>query len=115
MSDRFVYFYFMRSDPEQVRATVPENVSDWHGLALADYLGGPFEDRTGGLITFRADAAQQAVTDDPFVRKGLIETYWLKRWNPSDTSLRPNRDDATASALRTSARAAKGVCPDPLQ
>jgi hypothetical protein len=65
MSDRFVYFYFMRSDPEQVRATVPENVSDWHGLALADYLGGPFEDRTGGLITFRADAAQQAVTDSP--------------------------------------------------
>jgi hypothetical protein len=46
----------MRSDPEQVRATVPENVSDWHGLALADYLSGPFEDRTGGLITFRAAA-----------------------------------------------------------
>jgi hypothetical protein len=71
MSDRFVYFYFMRSDPEQVRATVPENVSDWHGLALADYLGGPFEDRTGGLITFRADAAQQAVTDSPN-RRGAV-------------------------------------------
>lgn len=63
-------FYFMRSDPEQVRATVPENVSDWHGLALADYLTGPFEDRTGGLITFRADAAQQAVTTIRSFAKG---------------------------------------------
>ena len=54
MSPRFAYFYFMSGDPDRVRATVPRHVAHWSGLGLNDYLGGPFEDRTGGLITFSA-------------------------------------------------------------
>ncbi|MGZ4589915.1 MAG: YciI family protein [Actinomycetes bacterium] len=85
MRARYVYFYFMGADAERVRATAPEHAAHWHDLGLDDYLGGPFEDRTGGLITFRAEGAAQAesaVATDPFVRDGLVETYWVKQWSP---------------------------------
>lgn len=75
----------MGTDDEGVRAAVPEHIAHWRGLELEDYTGGPFEDRTGGLITFRSDGgrqAQQAVATDPFVTLGLLERYWLKSWNP---------------------------------
>jgi uncharacterized protein YciI len=52
---------------------------------LAGYLGGPFADRTGGLITFQADddqQAQHAVNTDPFMQDGLLKAYWLKQWTP---------------------------------
>ena len=52
---------------------------------VPDYLGGPFEDRTGGLITFEAqdtERARRAVDADPFIRDGLLEAHWLKQWTP---------------------------------
>jgi uncharacterized protein YciI len=82
---RFAYFYFMSGDPDRVHATVPRHVAHWKGLGLTDYLGGPFEDRTGGLITFRANdlaEAQRAVETDPFVTDGLVSSYLLKKWIP---------------------------------
>lgn len=48
-------------------------------------LGGPFTDRSGGLITFEADTpgrAEQLVTDDPFLREGIVSSWWLKQWLP---------------------------------
>ena len=55
MSPRFAYIYFMRDDPDRVRAAVPKHVSHWRGVELSGYVGGPFADHTGGLITFDAD------------------------------------------------------------
>jgi uncharacterized protein YciI len=52
---------------------------------MNDYLGGPFEDRTGGLITFSTrdfTEAQRAVETDPFVLEGLVGSHWLKHWTP---------------------------------
>lgn len=80
---RFLYFYIMRNAPDAILRTVPAHVEHWHGLKLPDYLGGPFMDRTGGLITFAAPSlatAQQAIGGDPFVREGLIEQSWVKEW-----------------------------------
>ena len=71
--------------PRRVHAAVPQHVAHWKGLGLTDYLGGPFEDRTGGLITFRANdlaEAQRAVETDPFVTDGLVSSYLLKKWIP---------------------------------
>ena len=85
MSPRFAYFYLMRDDPEHVRAEVPRHVAHWRGLELAGYLGGPFDDRSGGLILFETDdigRAQQAVMTDPFVQERLLDEYWLKQWAP---------------------------------
>ncbi len=81
----FAYFYFMTADPDHVRIVAPRHASYWRELRLAHYRGGPFEDRTGGLITFDADdaaEAQQAVRGDPFVIEGLVEAHWLKKWTP---------------------------------
>jgi len=52
-------------------------------LALQDYAGGPFADRSGGLITFdvaSGEEAERLVADDPFLREDLLERHWLKQW-----------------------------------
>jgi anti-sigma factor ChrR (cupin superfamily) len=46
-------------------------------------LGGPFADRSGGLITFEVGSATDAerlVAHDPFVREILQERRWVKEW-----------------------------------
>ena len=85
MSARYAYYYFMGADADRVRATAPAHAAHWREHGLDDYVGGPFEDRSGGLITFRvaSDAqADSAVATDPLVTTGLRETYWIKRWSP---------------------------------
>ena len=85
MTSRFAYFYLMKEEPDRIRATAPQHVSHWQGLSLPAYLGGPFQDRSGGLITFGVEdreRAQLAVDADPFVRGGLLAAYWLKEWSP---------------------------------
>jgi uncharacterized protein YciI len=85
MSPRFAYIYFMRDDPDRVRDTVPRHVSYWRERELRSYLGGPFEDRSGGLITFEAEdeeGARRAVDKDPFLLAGLLAEQWLKQWAP---------------------------------
>jgi hypothetical protein len=85
VSAQYAYFYLMRTDGVGVPEAVPEHVAHWRGLGLDDYVGGPFEDRTGGLITFRAEGSsrpEQALETDSFVGRGLLEAYWLKRWMP---------------------------------
>jgi uncharacterized protein YciI len=80
---RFLYFYLMRETPTAIRQVVPRHVQYWHSRDVPDYMGGPFADRTGGLITFTAtslDDAQQIIMDDPFVREQLIEQSWIKEW-----------------------------------
>jgi uncharacterized protein YciI len=80
---RFLYFYLMRDAPDRVRAVAPEHAAYWRELGLGDYLGGPFVDRSGGLITFEvasADEAERLVADDPFEQGDLLERLWLKEW-----------------------------------
>jgi uncharacterized protein YciI len=80
---RFLYFYLMTSESNRVQATAPKHAGYWQQLGLPDYLGGPFVDRSGGLITFSAGSsadAEQFVADDPFVREGLVEHHWVKEW-----------------------------------
>lgn len=50
-------------------------------------MGGPFADRSGGLITFRADndeQAQQAVATDPFIREGSFRGTGSSSGRPSE-------------------------------
>jgi uncharacterized protein len=80
---RFSYTYFMADQPDRVRAVAPTHAAYWRGLGLGGYLGGPFADRSGGLITFEAasaDAADALVAGDPFVREGLLAQSWTKEW-----------------------------------
>jgi uncharacterized protein YciI len=80
----------MADDPARVRSVAPDHAAYWHGLHLAEYRGGPFADRSGGLITFLADGLGQAeatVADDPFVREGLLQHYSVSEWQPVEPSL----------------------------
>ena len=75
----------MTDDPGRVRSVASRHAEYWHSLELNEYTGGPFTDRSGGLITFLAeelDHAEDFVANDPFVREGLIERSWLQRWDP---------------------------------
>jgi uncharacterized protein YciI len=80
---RFSYVYFMKDEPERVRAVAAVHASYWRGLALSGYEGGRFADRSGGLITFEHDSepdAHRLAAADPFRREQLVDRHWLKVW-----------------------------------
>jgi uncharacterized protein YciI len=80
---RFLYFYLMKDAPDPVREVAPRHAAYWRDLRLPAYLGGPFADRSGGLITFEAESSEDAeelVANDPFLREGLLEHHWVKGW-----------------------------------
>jgi uncharacterized protein YciI len=77
------YFYLMTQDVDRVRDVAPAHARYWADLRLAGYHGGPFADRSGGLITFEVDSAADArrvVERDPFVTERLVAESWLKDW-----------------------------------
>jgi uncharacterized protein len=83
---RIAYLYFMADKPELIRAVAPSHAAYWHERALPGYLGGPFADRSGGLILFQAAdqvQAEQLVSGDPFVDQGLLADCWVKEWTPN--------------------------------
>jgi uncharacterized protein YciI len=46
-------------------------------------MGGPFADRSGGLITFEAESTEEAtriIMNDPFVSEDLLEDKWVREW-----------------------------------
>ncbi len=57
---RFVYIYFNRNEPEAIRQVVPAHVQYWKTANVKGYMGGPFGDRTGGLISLVAPSLQDA-------------------------------------------------------
>ena len=80
---RFVYFYFNRNAPEKIRQVVPAHIKYWKTANIQGYMGGPFADRTGGLISFVASNAEEAVEmiqQDPFIVEDLIDQKWMKEW-----------------------------------
>jgi uncharacterized protein YciI len=82
---RFIYFYFNRNEPERIREVVPAHVQYWKTVDLKSYLGGPFADHSGGLISFAASNLEQAreiILRDPFIQEDLIEQKWIKEWIP---------------------------------
>jgi uncharacterized protein YciI len=82
---RVAYFYWMKDEPDRVKSVAPEHAAYWHDLAFPSYLGGPFADRSGGLITFEADSLEHAdgiIATDPFVREEPLESSVVKEWLP---------------------------------
>jgi uncharacterized protein YciI len=73
----------MKNDPKKIREVIPSHITYWVTLSLEDYAGGPFADRSGGLISFLSDSleeATRAILDDPFIKNGLIAEKWIKEW-----------------------------------
>jgi uncharacterized protein YciI len=86
---RFLFFYLMNDEPDRVRELAPRHAGYWQNLAPPGYLGGPFADRSGGLITFEAHSAshaEQLVHGDPFLHGGLLRSWWLREWLAAPTA-----------------------------
>lgn len=80
---RFIYFYFNRNELERIRQVVPAHIQYWKTVGSRGHLGGPFGDRTGGLITLFVpsfEAASEIILRDPFVQEDLVEQKWIKGW-----------------------------------
>ena len=83
MPRQFAFFYLMRNNPEKIGNIVPEHIAYWKNVDVQKYSGGPFSDRSGGLILFEApsiDEASSLTENDPFMIQDVIETHWLKEW-----------------------------------
>jgi uncharacterized protein YciI len=82
---KFAYLYWMKDDPDRIGTVAPGHAAYWRDLGLPGYAGGPFADRSGGLITFEADSLEQAegiIAADPFVLEELLESAVVKQWMP---------------------------------
>jgi hypothetical protein len=80
---RFLYFYLIKDAPERVQSIAPRHAAYWRDLGLRGYLGGPFADRSGGLITVQADSgveAERLVAKTHFLAEDLLERHWMKQW-----------------------------------
>jgi uncharacterized protein YciI len=80
---KFAFFYLMVEESGAISRAVPEHVQYWETHRPPGYNGGPFTDRSGGLIVFEASdlsSAEEIVGGDPFVQEGLLAQSWLKEW-----------------------------------
>ena len=81
----FAFSYQMRNRPEQIKTSVSGHVTYWKGQTFEYYKGGPYADRSGGMIVFSAPSmteAQDIIEKDPFMKDGIVESYMLKEWKP---------------------------------
>ena len=70
----FAYFYINRNEPDKIKQVVPTHVLYWKTANLKGYMGSPFGDRTGGLISFIATSLEEAtevILRDPFIQNSL--------------------------------------------
>jgi uncharacterized protein YciI len=75
----------MKREPGKIQNIIPSHVEYWKSKKLDKYQGGPFSDRTGGLITFAAENLEKAndlIENDPFITNDVIDKKWIKEWLP---------------------------------
>jgi uncharacterized protein YciI len=83
MHRRFAFCYQMSGDAARIAATVSAHVTYWKEAHPDHYLGGPFADLSGGLITFVAadlEAATRLANGDPFVVASLVRDTSVREW-----------------------------------
>jgi hypothetical protein len=50
MLKQYAFFYLMKHDPENIRDIIPEHIRYWKESRPVGYSGGPFNDKSSGLI-----------------------------------------------------------------
>ena len=81
MRRRFVYFYFLKHDFNQIKEVIPMHESYWEKQKLKNYMWGEFTDGTGGMVSFDAptkEEAEELILDDPLIAANAIEEKWIK-------------------------------------
>ena len=77
---KYVFLYFIKNTPEKISLVI----SYWKDVNVDSDKGGPFGDRSGGLIAFAAESLEDAkkiVNDDSFVNQDLLKERWVKEWD----------------------------------
>jgi hypothetical protein len=85
LSPRFAHMYFMKDEPDRVRAVVGRHVAHWQEVQLPRLPLWPLPGPDWGTDHVRGrgrEQARRAVDTDPFVREGLLEAHWRKQWTP---------------------------------
>ena len=83
MAANIAYFYFMKQESNRIPVIAPLHHQYWTRQSLREYVGGPFGDMSGGLITFEAEGVEHArrvIEHDQFIVEGLLDRYWIKEW-----------------------------------
>ncbi len=83
MQKLYVFFYFTDSDTDNVKKIIKKHIEYWKDKKPENYKGGPFSDRSGGMISFTAEnfeAAEKLALGDPFVIEKVVKTRWIKEW-----------------------------------
>ena len=78
-----LFFNFVKNNSEKIGDIVPLHITYWKNQKLDNYSGGPFADRTGGLIMFESSDIEKTMklTDkDPFIEHDIIDSKWVKEW-----------------------------------
>lgn len=99
MARRFAFAYVLKDRPDRIREVVPYHADYWRDSGVEHYIGGPFADRSGGLISFAAASlaeAQALVTQDPLAVHALLADSWLKEWMAQP---RPDAGGAVAPSV----------------
>ena len=81
MTRRFAFAYFMKDRPRRIREIAPYHIEYWR--EIQGVIGGPFADRSGGLVLFDAASLEEATTvvgQDPFAVHALLADWWVKEW-----------------------------------
>jgi hypothetical protein len=80
-----------------MRLAVPAHIEYWKRACPRGFMGGPFTDRSGGLISFLAGTVEEAVEiirHDPFIVDNLLQQKWIKEWLPETTEIILERSES---------------------
>ncbi len=83
MKSRYIFFYLLKDKPNKIKEVFVNHINYWMNCGAEDFAGGPFSDRTGGLITFMSDSLEEAmkiIMQDPFIKEKIVEKRWIKEW-----------------------------------
>ena len=93
MKARYIFFYLLKDKPNKIQDTFMDHINYWMNSGVEEFAGGPFADRTGGLITFVTSSLEEAskvIMQDPFIKIKVIDKKWIKEWVVEDTQPNPN-------------------------
>mgnify|MGYP001769481905 CR=1 FL=1 len=51
MEKIFVFCYVMKFETARLKVLIPEQIEYWYEHARTNFAGGPFQDRSGGMLT----------------------------------------------------------------
>ena len=81
----YVFSYMMSDQREKIKALVSLHIEYWNSQEFEYYKGGPYSDRSGGLIIFSSaniKEAESVISNDPFVTGDVLDNFIIKEWMP---------------------------------